>query len=494
MKNTSIYEDIAKRTKGDIYIGVVGPVRCGKSTFIKKFMDTAVIPNIKDENERKRATDELPQSAGGRTIMTTEPKFIPENSVKVEIGNARLNVKMVDCVGYMAKGAEGDREGGEARMVSTPWDEEPIPFEEAAEKGTKKVISEHSTVAFLVTCDGTFGDIPRDSFIPAEERIAAELKAISKPFVIILNSASPESEKSVALAMSLEEKYEAPVALVNCLELDRSDIEQIINILTFEFPLREMSFELPDWTQTLPEEHWLRAALIGSVRNVAEKTAKLSDVAYIGNGELDGENSDVHICAGAYDVNLGEGSAYVKLTLEEGLFYRIIEELCDVTVSNKGELLKKLCEMSETGAEYEKFRDAIEEVERCGYGIVMPTANELELDEPEIIKQQGAYGVRLHAGAPSIHLIKTRIETDINPIIGTEQQSEELVKYLLSEFENDASKIWESNMFGRSLYELVSDGLRAKITNIPEDARGKIGDTLSRIINEGSQGLICIIL
>lgn len=494
MKNTGIYEDIAKRTNGDIYIGVVGPVRCGKSTFIKKFMDTVVIPNIKDENERARATDELPQSAGGKTIMTTEPKFIPENSVSVEIGNAHMNVKMVDCVGYMVKGAEGNTEDGRARMVSTPWDTEPIPFEEAAEKGTQRVIGEHSTVAVLVTCDGTFGDIPRDSFIPAEERIAAELKALSKPFVIILNSSRPDNENSVALAMSLEEKYGAPVALVSCLELDRDDIEQIISMLTFEFPINEMTFELPDWTDSLPTDHWLRQSLIDTVKTVAEKTSKLSDVAYINSEEISTGDREVQIGAGAYDVNLGEGKAYVRLTLDESLFYRMIRELCDVTVSNKGELLAKLKELSEAGAELDKFREAIDQVERCGYGIVMPTVSEMELEEPEIIKQQGAYGVRLHAGAPSIHLIKTRIETDINPIIGTEKQSEELVKYLLAEFEKDGSKIWESNMFGRSLYELVSDGLHAKLTNIPDDARVKIGDTLSKIINEGSQGLICIIL
>ncbi len=477
-----------------MYVGVVGPVRCGKSTFIKKFMESAVIPAIADENERQRATDEMPQSAGGKTVMTTEPKFIPENSVKIEIGNAHLNVKMVDCVGYMVNGAQGNVEDGKPRMVQTPWDKDPLPFEEAAEKGTRKVIEEHSTVAVLVTCDGTFGDLPRDSFIPAEERIVKELTELGKPFAVILNSACPESEQAVSLAMSLEEKYLAPVALVNCLDLDRSDVEQIMSLITFEFPVREMTFELPDWTAKLPEEHWLRASLVDCIKKLANKTSKLSQVAYIGGGEMQTAEGEGPIGAGAFDVNLGEGKAWVRLTLEENMFYRIVEELCDVKVSNKGELLEKLREMSEISSEFEKFREAIDEVERCGYGIVMPSASELELEEPEIVKQQGAYGVKLHAGAPSIHLIKTRIETDINPIIGTEKQSEEMVGYLLSEFENDASKIWESNMFGRSLYELVNDGLKAKLTNIPEDARVKLGDTLSRIINEGSQGLVCIIL
>lgn len=492
MKNTGIYEDIAKRTNGDIYIGVVGPVRCGKSTFIKKFMDTVVIPNIKDENERQRANDELPQSAGGKTIMTTEPKFIPENSVTVDIGKAHMNVKMVDCVGYMVDGAEGVEEDGNVRMVSTPWDAEPLPFDEAAERGTRKVINDHSTVAVLVTTDGSFGDLPRDSFVPAEERIATELSGLGKPFVIVMNSSDPDSEASEALALSLEEKYSAPVALVNCLDIDRSDIEQIISMLTFEFPISELNVTLPDWTMSLPEEHWLRESLIDHVKGMAEKTSKLSDVAYISSES--GGDGNVNISANTYDVNLGEGRAFVKITLDESLFYSIIEDLTSFTITNKGDLLTKLKEMSEMKEEFEKFRDAIDEVERCGYGIVMPTVDDMELEEPEIVKQQGAYGVRLHAGATSIHLIKTRIETDINPIVGTEKQSEDLVKYLISEFENDPSELWNSNMFGKSLYELVSDGLHGKLTNMPADARAKIGDTLSRIINEGSQGLICIIL
>lgn len=494
MNNTGIYEDIAKRTNGDIYIGVVGPVRCGKSTFIKKFMENAVIPNITDENVKSRTVDELPQSAGGKTVMTTEPKFIPEESVEIEIGKTRLNVKMVDCVGYMINGAEGDREGDEMRMIKTPWSDSEMPFEEAAEMGTRKVINEHSTVGILVSTDGSFGDIPRDSFIPAEERIVKELKEIGKPFVLVLNSKNPDSEAAESLAMTLEDKYKAPVALVNCTELDRGDIEHIIGMLTFEFPICEIDFTLPDWTAGLPEEHWLRSGLIDEIKSIASESSRLSDVAYLNTKDNISGDEKLHIGAVTNDVNLGEGKAFIKIMLDESLFYRIIEELSGFTVADKGELLKKLCELAEIKEEYGKFKDAIDQVERAGYGIVMPRVAEMELDKPEIVKHQGAYGVRLHASAPSIHLIKTNIETEISPVVGTEQQSEDLVKYLLSGFESDPESIWNSNLFGKTLYELVNEGLHSKLSNMPQDARIKIGETLSRVINEGSSGLICIIL
>lgn len=492
--NTGIYEDIAVRTNGDIYIGVVGPVRCGKSTFIKKFMETAVIPNITDDNVRSRTVDELPQSAGGKTVMTTEPKFIPEDSVEIEIGKTKLNVKMVDCVGYMVDGAEGNFEDGAQRMIKTPWSEEEMPFEEAAEMGTKKVITEHSTVGIIVSCDGTFGDLPRDSFLPAEERIVNEMKALGKPFVFVLNSKYPDSEAAETLAISLEEKYRAPVALVNCTELDRNDIEHIIGMLTFEFPICEIDFSLPDWTMVLPEDHWLHSGLIEEIRKISENTERLSDVAYLNTKDELTEDGGLHVGACTSDVNLGKGKAFVKITLDESLFYKIIEELSGFTICDKGELLSKLCEMSCIKKEYEKFKSAIDEVERTGYGIVMPTVNEMELDKPEIVKHQGAHGVRLHASAPSIHLIKTNIETEISPIVGTEEQSEDLIKYLLTGFENDPDSIWNSNLLGKTLHELVNEGLHTKLSNMPHDARVKIGETLSRIINEGSTGLICIIL
>ena len=490
MKSTSIYEDIAQRTGGDIYIGIVGPVRSGKSTFIKKFMEASVIPNIKDEAERTRALDELPQSAGGKTIMTTEPKFIPEKAVTVDVGTAHARVRMVDCVGYVVEGAEGTTEEGEARMVMTPWSDEAMPFEKAAEYGTEKVITEHSTVAVLVTSDGTVGDLPRDAYIPAEERCAAELKASHTPFIIVLNSSRPESEASEELALSLEEKYEAPAALVSCLDLDRADAEQILGMLTFEFPVKELTFTVPDWTEKLPDDHHLKLDIISAVKEIADGTVRLSDANYAKIPE----DKAGKMTASTTDVSLGDGTAIIRIGIDESLFYGVIGELTSFTASNRGELLSCLVELSDMKEDFDKFRDAISDVERCGYGIVMPSVSEMELDEPEMVREGGSYGVRLRASAPSIHMIKANIETEISPVVGSEQQSEELVKYLLSEFENDASRIWDSNIFGKSLYDLVNEGLHSKLNNMPEDARGRLAETLSRIINEGSQGLICIIL
>lgn len=489
MKSTSIYEDIAKRTGGDVYIGVVGPVRTGKSTFIKKFMEAAVIPNIKDESERARALDELPQAAGGKTIMTTEPKFIPERAVTVDVGAAHARVRMVDCVGYVVDGAEGVTEEGEARMVMTPWSEEALPFERAAEFGTKKVITEHSTVAVLVTTDGSIGDIPRDSYIPAEERCASELKEYEVPFVIVLNSAEPDSERAESLAMSLEEKYRAPVALISAPSLDRTDADQILGMLTFEFPIREITFQIPDWTSSLPDDHHLRLEIKDAVAKIAESTHRLSDASCI---KLDGD--DGRLSASAYDVSLGDGTALVKLTVDDGLFYDVIGELTSFTAKSRAELLSKLISLSDMEREFEKYREAIEDVERIGYGIVTPSVSEMELEEPVIVKQNGSWGVKLRAKAPSVHLIKADIETEIRPVVGTEQQSEELVGHLLSEFEADASAIWDSGIFGKTISDLVNEGLHTKLNNMPEDARVRLSETLSRIINEGSEGLICIIL
>ncbi len=490
MKSTGIYEDIAKRTGGDIYIGVVGPVRTGKSTFIKKFMDVAVIPNIKDENERARALDELPQAAGGKTIMTAEPKFIPEHSVNIDVGAAHARVRMVDCVGYVVEGAEGTTEDGAARMVSTPWSEEAMPFEEAAEFGTGKVITEHSTVAVLVTTDGTIGDIPRDSYIPAEERCVAELKEYGVPFVIVLNSSEPESERAEALALSLEEKYSIPVALISCAALDRTDADGILGMLTFEFPIRELTFTLPDWMASLPDEHRLKRLILDEVRGAAEATRRLADAGTIKVAPPDAPG----ISAGEADISLGEGKATIKIELDDSLFYEVIGEMTSFNAGGRAELLQKLVELSEMQGEFEKYRDAIADVERLGYGIVMPGVFEMELEEPEIVKQNGSYGVRLRASAPSVHLIKADIKTELRPLVGTEQQSEELVKSLLADFEGDRSAIWDSNIFGKSLYDLVNEGLHSKLTNMPEDARHRLSETLSKIINEGSQGLICIIL
>lgn len=487
----NIYQDIAKRTGGCVYIGVVGPQRCGKSTFIKRFMETAVIPNIKDENELQRARDELPQSAGGKTVMTTEPKFVPENPVTVDIGAVEVKIKMVDCVGYAVEGAEGALEDGKMRQVMTPWSKDPMPFDEAAAMGTQKVIHDHSTLAFLLTCDGSFGDIPRENYILAEERTVSELKEAAKPFVIVLNCKNPESAQSEKLGLSLEEKYKAPVALLNCTEIDMHDIEQILAMTAYEFPIAEEHFLLPDWISALDSECPIYRAVVKCALDIAKSTSKLSDIAGINKTVLS-EGYEIGIKTAK--IKLGDGIAEIGVTLDEGLYFSAIEELTGFKPKNRADIIKRLRELSEIGTEFEKYSKAIADVERCGYGIVMPSVSDMELCEPEIVNQQGSYGVRLRAGATSVHLIKTKIETELSPIVGTEKQSEELVSHLLSEFENDASLIWDSNIFGKSLYELVRDGLHAKLLNMPDDSRAKIADTLSRIINEGSQGLICIIL
>lgn len=503
MTGSEIYRDIATRTGGDIYIGVVGPVRSGKSTFIKKFMETSVIPNIQGEHDRTRARDELPQSAGGRTVMTTEPKFIPDEAVQIAVGDCgRVNVRMIDCVGYLIPDAIGNTENGTPRMVHTPWSEEPVPFEVAAETGTRRVITEHSTIGMLVTADGSFGDIPRESYIEAEERVARELSAIGKPFAVILNSAKPDAPEAEALALSLEEKYGAPVALVNCLELDGDDITEILKMVLMEFPLRELAVHMPPWTAALDADHWLRCAVgeaaleaARSVRKVGQAEAKYADaLAASFSGAVKEGDADAVPAVRIDSIDFGRGSASVSLTLPDSMYYRIIGELTGIQVTGERELLAAMRSLSEAKREYDKYAEAIRELDEHGYGIVMPDVDSLKLEEPEIVKQGGGYGVRLRASAPSVHMIRATIETEINPIVGTEQQSEELVKNMLRDFEEDPKQIWESNLFGRSLYDLVNDGLHAKLAHMPDDARRKLGETLSRVINEGSGGLICIIL
>lgn len=492
MTEQSIYRDIAERTGGDIYVGVVGPVRSGKSTFIKRFMEEIVLPNIGDGFPRERARDELPQSAAGRTVMTTEPKFIPEEAAPIVLdGNARMNVRLIDCVGYLIPDAMGTLEEGQPRMVRTPWRAEPMPFSEAAELGTHKVIAEHSTVGMLVTSDGTIGEIPRASYVDAEERIVRELKELGKPFAVILNSARPESPAAATLAEELEGKYGVPVALVSCLDLDAEDIRHILGMLLEEFPVTEVRVRLPEWIDALDATHPIRASIFSSLARCAGEVSDIGDVKDAFSPMAENEYIDG---AAVESVDLGTGRAVVSLTMRDRLYYDVIGELTGLTVAGECELIEKVRELAAVKAKYERVAQALADVNERGYGIVMPEVEDLRLEEPQIVKQSGGYGVKLRAAAQSIHLIRADIEAEINPMVGTEQQSEDLVRYLLKEFEEDPASIWQSNMFGKSLYELINEGLHTKLANMPEESRKKLSETLERIINEGSNGLICILL
>ena len=492
MNNTKIYEDIKKRTNGEVYIGVVGPVRTGKSTFIKRIMEELVLPNIESASEKERAKDEMPQSASGKTVMTTEPKFIPEKAVSVVLaGESNMKVKMIDCVGYIVSGAEGLKENGEDRMVMTPWSPSPLPFESAAEIGTKKVIDEHSTIGILITSDGSFGEFSRKEYEEGETKVISDLKKAGKPFVIVVNSATPDSDESLTVAMNLEKKHGVPVALVNCIELDKKDIEHILELCLFEFPVTELQIEVPDWIRALPDTNDLKTTVENNLRECAERITSVASIH--SSVEALAENDTIK-SASVINTELGSGKSIIRIDVGENHFYEVISQAMGEEIKGKKKLLEVMSELSKTKKAYEKVRDALNTVEEKGYGIVVPSVEDLSLEEPEIIKQSGGYGVKLKASADSIHMIKAKIKTEINPIVGSEKQSEEMVKYLLNEFEESPEKLWESNMFGKSLYCLVNEGLTNKLDHMPEETRKKIAESLQKIINEGSNGLICIIL
>lgn len=492
MENLEIYEDIANRTDGDIYVGVVGPVRTGKSTFIKNFMDLLVIPNIENNYKKERARDELPQSAAGRTIMTTEPKFVPNEAIEITVGdNLKLKTRLVDCVGYLVNNALGHMEGDVPRMVKTPWFDEEIPFEQAAEIGTKKVIAEHSTIGILVTTDGTITEIPREDYIEAEERVVKELKEMKKPFVIVLNTSMPDAEETLGLARELETKYNVPVIPTDCTMLNQNDVNKIFGKILYEFPIERINIKYPGWIEGLSDEHSLKKELYNEIKEAFSKTRVIKDIND-GVGKISG--TDIILKTNIEGINLGNGSIDIEIVLKENLFYNVLTEITGVEVNDEAELFSTITRLSETKKQYDKVAYALEEVKQKGYGIVMPGMEELILEEPEMVKQGSRYGVRLRAKAPSIHMIRADIETEVSPIVGSEKQSEELVNYLLSEFESDPIKIWESNIFGKNLHELVNEGLQNKLYRMPEDAREKLQETLERIVNEGSGGLICIIL
>ena len=492
MENTRLYEDIAKRTDGDIYVGVVGPVRTGKSTFIKKFMDLLVIPNIDNDYKKERARDELPQSAGGKTIMTTEPKFIPNEAIEITLdNNLKFKTRLVDCVGYLVDNAIGYLEDDMPRMVKTPWSEEEIPFEKAAEIGTKKVIDEHSTIGVLVTTDGSVTDIPREDYIQAEERVVNELKALNKPFIILLNSDDPNSNYTQELANKLTEKYNTTVMPINCEYLTIDDINNMFAKVLYEFPVEQICIKFPRWIDGLDCDHPLKAELYEEIKNAFTDVNVLKDVSSCVDNI---KQTEIIARSSIADIQLGSGNVNVEITLKEELFYQILSEITNVDVTNEGDLFSIISDLSKTKKKFDRIAYALEEVEAKGYGIVTPCIDDLELEEPEMIKQGSRFGVKLKAKAPSIHLIKTCVETEVSPIVGSEKQSEELVNYLLSEFDNNPKEIWKSNIFGKSLHELVNEGLQTKLSKMPEDAQMKLQETLERIVNEGSGGLICIIL
>ena len=488
----NIYEDIAKRTQGDIYIGVVGPVRTGKSTFIRKFMETLVLPNIENEFKRDRTRDEIPQSGSGKTIMTVEPKFVPADGVVIQLKDSvSLKVRMVDCVGYIVEGALGHEENGKQRLVSTPWSKDAMTFEEAAEIGTKKVIRDHSTIGVVVITDGSVTGIERGSYIEAEERVIDELKSMNKPFVVILNSLTPKDEKTELLRNELEEKYEVPILPVNVEQMEEPDIENILETVLYDFPLNEIRINISKWVEGLEKNHWIKESIISTLKQCIANLQKIRDIDDIVNGF---ENLEFLDGVTVENVELGEGVVNIQLSTKQELFYNVLEEKSGFKIEEDSQLLNLVTTLSKVKQEYDKIEVALNDAKNFGYGVVAPSLSELSLEEPEIIKQGKQYGVKLKANAPSLHIIKADISTEVSPIVGNQNQGEEMVKYLLNEFEQNPSEIWESNMFGKSLNDLVKEQLQSKLYTMPEEIRCKIQKTLQKIINEGSSNIITILL
>lgn len=492
MENIDVFRDIAERTGGDVYLGVVGPVRTGKSTFIKRFMELLVLPNIENPNDRERAKDELPQSGAGRMIMTVEPKFIPQEAVEITIREGlKMKVRMVDCVGYTVEGALGYEEETGPRMVMTPWFDEAIPFQEAAEIGTRKVITDHSTIGIVVLTDGSITDIPRENYYDAEAKVNSELKELGKPYLVVLNTLYPDSLETAELVRELEERYNVPVLPLNCADMGQRDILNILQEALYEFPVKEVNVNLPKWVEELEAGHWLRSDLEKAIQEAVRSVNRLRDI----DQAVDQIRENEFVAnASLEDMNLGSGLAVIDVTAREGLFYQILEEVSGLTVTGDHDIMRLMRELSRAKTDYEKISPALEEVRDTGYGVVTPSLDEMVLEEPELIRQGNRFGVRLKASAPSLHIIRADITTEITPIIGTEKQCEELVRYMLEEFEDDPQKIWQKDIFGKSLHELVREGIQNKLHRMPDNAQAKLQETVQRIVNEGNGGLICIII
>ena len=492
MDSFNIYRDIAERTQGDIYVGVVGPVRTGKSTFIKKFMDTMVIPKINNTYKKERAKDELPQSGSGKTIHTTEPKFVPNEAIEITIDDdVKFKVRLIDCVGYIVKGALGYLEDDEPKMVNTPWYEYEIPFEDAAEIGTRKVITDHSTIGLLVTTDGSITGLAREDYVEAEERVVEELKSINKPFVVVLNTKNINSPETEILKNDLEKKYDVTVQVMDVFNMTEKDIEKLFNQVLTEFPVKEINIDMPVWIEKLSPDHWLKKEFFKIVKGMCQNINKIKDIKPIFN---DAKNTENLGASALEQINLGDGTAKMLLKPSEDIFYKVLSENCDVNVSSESDLIVLIKELNAAKKEYDKIKDALIDVKETGYGLVAPQLSEMSFEEPEIVKQGSKFGVKLKASAPSLHFIKADIKTEISPIMGSEKESEELVKALMEQYDKDPASLWQSNMFGKSLEVLVKEGLQNKLYKMPEDVQTKIQKTLQKIINEGSGGLICIIL
>ena len=492
MSDSNLYSELAARTGGAIMLGVVGPVRTGKSSFIKRFMETLVIPRIENDYLRERARDELPQSASGKTIMTAEPKFVPENAVSIRLGeNTELSVRLVDCVGYMVDGATGQFEDGHERMVTTPWFDHEVTITEAAEKGTFKVISEHSSIGIVVTTDGSIGDIPRENYTAAEARTISELKAIGKPFVVLLNSKAPGSEKCAALARELSTQYDVRCIPVDCMKMSEEDIGLILSCVLEEFPLKAVGVFLPDWLDALPEQNELRSGILQLIAGTAEDLRLIKDCRTMARQLREKDQIET---AEISKADLGSGTVELTVQIPRALYYQSISEQTGLAIENDRDLITTLREMSAVKADYDSLRTALENVRQTGYGVVMPDSAQMTLEEPQIVRQGGKYSVKLKANAPAIHMIMTNIETEVTPAIGGEGASEEIINFLLQGFDGDVNRIWQSNIFGKSLNDIAEEGLAAKIEALPENVKHKLRETLERILNEGSGGLICILL
>ena len=492
MDQNTLYRDIAGRCGGDIYIGVVGPVRTGKSSFIKRFMELMVLPNMEDEYGRERARDELPQSGAGKTVMTNQPKFVPNEAVQLQLKDASsARVRLVDCVGYLVPGALGTDENDSARMVRTPWFDHDIPFEEAAEVGTRKVIQDHSTIGVVVTTDGSIVGLPRAAYEEAEERAVRELKALGKPFIILLNSTHPSEAATRTLAGQIQEKYAVPVIATDILNMRQEDVGEVQENLLFEFPLREIRIHAPSWLTSLDGEHWLGKSVLDTLKGAAEKISRVRDHAQVAQAFRENEYAED---ASLYSIALNEGRADYRLNMKDGLFYRILGEASGQEIEDEEHLFELMKRLVENSRAYEKVADALKSVESTGYGVVLPAIEELDLSEPELAREGGHYGVRLRANAPSLHMIRVDLKTNVSPIVGTEKQSRELVESLTATYREDPSGVWATEVFGKPLRDLVRDEMGMKLNHLPEDARLKLRESMGKIINEGTGGMICILL